>query len=122
MAAIDHWQLDHVVARFEGGNVGTDLFDDSGSFMAENAGIRRGKITFVIVEVAMADAGGLDFDQHLWPLGPVDFDFFNTQFVRTLEDRCSHGIEPRLWLRAGRPAARKTAAAIASVGCDIGSN
>ena len=78
MTAIDHRQLDDVVAWLEGGHVGADLLDDSGRFMAQDAWVGRGKIALVVMQVAMADAGGLDFDQHLGPFGPVDFDLLDT--------------------------------------------
>lgn len=73
-----------MVAGLERGDVGSDLFDDAGRLMPQDARVGRRHVALIVVEIAVADAGRLNFDQHLVAFWPVDFHFLDRQLARTL--------------------------------------
>ena len=80
LAALGRVERDDVVALLEGGHAGPDVDHDAGAFMAEDRrehAFRVGARERVVVGVA--DAGGLDFDQHFAEAGAFEVDGFDGQ-------------------------------------------
>jgi hypothetical protein len=86
LAAFRRVERNDVIALFDAGDARPDIDHDAGALMAENAG----KPPFAIqsgqgVGVGMADAGRLDFDQHLSRPRAVQLDGFDAQRFTSLE-------------------------------------
>jgi hypothetical protein len=116
LAAFRRVQRDDVVILAQAGDARADIDHDAGAFMAENGRedafrvrARQG------VVIGMANAGGLDFDQHLARLRAFELDFLDRQrFPRLPCNRClgfhvlflnlnnGWGMIPSRWMRRGR--------------------
>jgi hypothetical protein len=96
---------DDVVALFHAGHARPDIDDDAGAFVAED----RREQTFRVGArerelVGVADAGGLDLDQHLAVSGSVEFDLHDLERLALLDGDGSAGFHDVLvWTWALAP-------------------
>jgi hypothetical protein len=98
LAAFGGVKRDHVIAHLDRGHAGADLDHHARAFMAQNGGeqplgvgARAGEF------VGMADAGGLDLDQHLAGLRALQIDLHDLQRFSGLKGdggACSHLLSP----------------------------
>src|SRR5882757_2367305 len=73
LAAFGSVEGDHVIALLHGGHAGSDIDDDSGSFVAENRGEQALRVGARAREfIGVADSGGFDFHQHLAGARPLE--------------------------------------------------
>src|SRR5439155_8287948 len=89
LPALRHIERDDVVALLYRGHARADLDHDASAFMPKNRGKQPLRIGARAGElVGMTDARGLDLDQHLAGLGPVELDRCHLERLARLERHC----------------------------------
>ena len=96
--AAEHRQTRHdVIAGLHIGDVGADLLDDAGGFMAEHRGQRMRIEPFHEVQVGMAEAGDRGADQDFARAGIRHADILDHQrLVDFMQDGGLHRVLPRI--------------------------